>query len=89
MSPLAQLYFYRTHSGNEVDLVVIGHSGRMACVEVKVGSAPVLTRGFYSALEDLGPEVTYVVAQVEEAYPRGERVEVVPLEIVLERLARW
>lgn len=89
VSPRARLHFYRTHSGNEVDLVVIGRSGRMACVEIKVGSAPVLTRGFYSALEDLGPEVTYVVAQVEEGYPKGERVEVVPLGVALERLRGW
>ncbi len=89
VSPRARLYFYRTHSGNEVDLVVIGRSGRMACVEVKVGSAPVLTRGFYSALDDLGPEVTYVVAQVDEPYPKGDRVEVVPLGVVLERLRGW
>ena len=89
VSPRARLYFFRTHSGNEVDLVVIGHDGRMACVEVKVGSTPVLTRGFYSALDDLGPEVTYVVAQVDEPYPKGDRIEVVPLAVALERLRGW
>ena len=89
VSRRARLYFYRTHSGNEVDLVVIGRDGRMACVEVKAGSAASLTRGSYSALDDLGPEITYVVAQVEEPYPKGERVEVVPLAVALERLRGW
>ena len=89
VSRRAELYFYRTHAGAEVDIVIIGRRGRMACVEVKHSSAPSLSRGFYSALEDLGPERTFVVAPVREAYARDGGITVAPLTEVVEALDGW
>lgn len=83
------VYFYRTHAGAEIDLVLVGRAGRIACVEVKRSSAPKLTKGFYTAREDLGPELTLVVALVDEAYSLGDGVEVVDLSDAIERLRDW
>ncbi|WP_434782768.1 MAG: hypothetical protein WJ289_10430 [Ferrovum myxofaciens] len=46
--------------------------------EIKLSSAPLLTKGFWSALSDLKPEKTFVIAPVTSAYPLTPGVEVIP-----------
>lgn len=77
MPPLATAGFYRTAAGAELDLVV-EHAGRRTGFEIKLSTAPTLTRGFWNACEDLGLDRAYVVAPVLEAYPLAENVEVIP-----------
>jgi hypothetical protein len=77
--------FFRTAAGAECDLVVERGSTRY-CIECKASSAPVVTRGFWNALEDLSPARSWVVAPVSEPYPLGRGVEVVPIQGLLEQL---
>ena len=74
--PLSATGFYRTSAGAELDLVV-EHAGKRTGFEVKLSSAPTVTKGFWNACEDLGVERAYVVAPVLEAYPLAENVEVI------------
>ncbi|MBI3480402.1 MAG: hypothetical protein HY016_08625 [Nitrosomonadales bacterium] len=46
--------------------------------EIKFSSAPVLSKGCWSAMDDLGLQQVYVIAPVEEGYPLKQNVEVVP-----------
>ena len=87
--PRSELFFYRTQAGAEIDLVVVGQRGQLACVEVKLNSSPQLTKGFYIAREDLGPERSFVVAPVEERYLLSAGVEAISLDGVLGELAGW
>ena len=89
VSPRSALHFYRTQAGAEMDLVIVGRRGRLACVEVKFSSSPVLTKGFYHAREDLGPERTIVVAPVGERYLGARGVEVMGLGDALGELGGW
>ncbi len=74
----AVLTHYRTATGNEIDLVVdVG--GRRFAIEIKFSSAPVVTKGFWVALDDLGVDQAYVVAPVREPWPLARNAEVVPL----------
>lgn len=75
----AQLSFYRTAVGAEIDLIV-EHRARTVAVEVKFSSAPKPARGFWQALRDLRIEQAYVVAPVARRYPLAEGVEVLPLQ---------
>ncbi|EQD81171.1 AAA family ATPase [mine drainage metagenome] len=72
-----ELSFYRTASGAELDIVAERGQQRMA-FEIKLSSAPLLTKGFWSALSDLKPEKTFVIAPVSSAYPLAHGVEVIP-----------
>jgi predicted AAA+ superfamily ATPase len=74
----AQMGFYRTSAGTELDLV-IQQGRRKVGVEIKFSSAPKPTRGFWQALEDLQIDRAYVIAPVSRRYPLAERVEVVPV----------
>lgn len=74
----AQIGFYRTAAGAELDLVLEGPSGRTG-VEVKFSASPKPTKGFWQALQDLAIERAFVVAPVLQRYPLAPKVEVIPV----------
>ena len=76
--------FYRTSSGNEIDLVLEKGRRRVA-VECKAASAPEITRGFRQALADLEVSEAWVVAPVQKAYSGGSGVTIAPLHYFLSR----
>lgn len=82
----AQMGFYRTAAGAELDLV-IEHRSRKVGVEIKFSAAPKPTKGFWQAVEDLAVDRAYVVAPVERRYPLSERVEVIPVAQLSELFA--
>jgi DNA-binding XRE family transcriptional regulator len=65
--PEAGISFYRTSGGAELDLVLKLNDKTFA-VECKASRTPVLTRGNYSAIEDVKPLATLIVAPVEKGY---------------------
>jgi predicted AAA+ superfamily ATPase len=79
-----QLSFYRTAAGAEID-VVAEHGNKKIGFEIKFSSAPTLSRGFWSAVDDLGLDRVCVIAPVETGYPLGPNVDVVPA-IYLQKL---
>ncbi len=89
VSNYARLYFYRTHTGAEMDLVIVGRRGKIACVEIKLSSAPTLTKGFHVAREDIGPERTIVVASVKTRFALAQGIEVMSLDDALGELQGW
>lgn len=76
--PEAQIGFYRTAAGAELDLV-IEHRGRTIGVEIKFSSAPKPTKGFWQALQDLNVDKAFVVAPVARRFPLAQGVDVVPV----------
>ncbi len=77
----AEVMFYRTAAGAEMD-VVVQHGSQTICFEIKSSSAPKVTQGFYNAMQDIKPTATYIVAQVGKRYAFSEQVQVIPLEQV-------
>lgn len=72
--------------GAEIDLV-LKKGDRIIAIECKVGDAPKPTRGFWNALEDILPDITYIVApQVQEKYPIKDKVWVIGLDQLLGEL---
>lgn len=72
-----QLSFYRTAAGAEMD-VVAERGERRIGFEIKLSSAPALSKGFWSAMKDLQLEQAFVIAPVDTRYPVAETVEVMP-----------
>ncbi|MGC3978736.1 MAG: hypothetical protein QM751_11215 [Paludibacteraceae bacterium] len=61
-------YFYRSASGNEMDLVL---EKRQECIaiECKASSAPIiLTKGFWNALEAIRSTKTFIIVPIETHY---------------------
>lgn len=74
----AEMGFYRTAAGAEMDIVV-QHGNQRLALEVKFSAAPTVTKGFWLAAADLQPTRTVVVAPVVRRYPFKDGVEVVPV----------
>jgi uncharacterized protein len=60
------LYFYRTQTGAEIDLILISPSGKMTCIEIKNSNNPVLSKGFYLCIDDLKPHFQYIITPTSE-----------------------
>jgi len=72
-------FFYRTHQGAECEIVLVRGTQPVAGLEVKFSSAPVLGKGFYTAIADLQTKENFVIIPGEEDYPIRENVRVAGL----------
>ena len=73
-----EFYFWRTHGGAELDLLLVVN-GRQIGVEFKRVDAPKLTRSIHIALDDLGLDHLAVIYPGDRIYPLADRVTVLPL----------
>lgn len=73
-----EAYFWATHNGAELDLLLF-KNGRRIGVECKRADAPTLTPSMKIALHDLKLDHLYVLYPGDRHYPLGKNVEVVPL----------
>lgn len=83
----AELGYFRTAAGAEIDLVLTLGSRRFG-FEIKYSATPKPTRGFWSAMQDLSIERAWVVAPVARSYPIAENVMVIPVSDIPNELAR-
>jgi len=74
-----EAYFWATHNGAEIDLLLL-KEGRRFGVECKRVDAPRLTPSMRNAIADLQLEHLAVIYPGDKLYPLAERVTAVPLE---------
>jgi predicted AAA+ superfamily ATPase len=80
-------YFWATHGGAELDLMVLWH-GRRIGLEFKFGDAPGITKSMHVAMADLKLDRLLVVVPGKESYDLGPKMEVVSILHLVERLSR-
>jgi predicted AAA+ superfamily ATPase len=68
-------YFYRTATGDELDLILEKGNQRIA-IECKASTAPKLTKGFWRAIEIVKPQKTYVIIPTQVLYEIAPNVTV-------------
>ncbi len=73
-----EISFYRTAGGAEIDILLTDAKGRKIAAEIKYSVTPKVSRGFYSALEDLQIAGGYVIYPGGESYPLGEKIIALP-----------
>ena len=76
--------FYRTANGNEIDLI-LSKANRVIAIEIKSSPTPKLSRGFWTAIEDIKATESYVIAPVRMPFPIERDVMIYPLEEFLEK----
>lgn len=79
--------FYRTSAGAEIDLLLELPRGQRWAVEVKLGSAPRLERGFHHAREDIQPDRSFVVYSGTARYPLTGGIEAIGVRDLAHELA--
>lgn len=72
-----EVYFWATHAGAELDLLLF-KDGRRIGVEIKRADAPRLTPSMRTALDDLQLDRLLVVYPGTRRYPLADRVETLP-----------
>ena len=81
------LYFYRTHQGAEADLVLVKGMRPVACIEIKLSTAPQVSKGFYQTIADLKTKNNYVLMPTGDSYSGNEKIVVCSLsEFINNRL---
>jgi uncharacterized protein len=79
-------FFYRTATGNEIDLLLELPGGMLWAIEVKRSLAAKVEAGFHIACEDLKPTRRFVVYGGNDAYPMPHGIEAVGLRDLASRL---
>lgn len=74
-------YFWATHAGAEIDLLII-RGGRRYGFECKLADAPGTTKSMRVAAADLGLDHLWIVYPGDEAYPLDDRISVLPVRDV-------
>lgn len=74
----AQVYFWATHSGAELDLF-FAQRGRHFGVEVKFNEAPSVTPSMRSAVTDLGLDHLWIVHAGPHSYPVSDKISALAL----------
>jgi hypothetical protein len=79
------LYYYRTHHGAEVDLVLVRGVKPIATIEIKYSNAPVLSRGYYECLSDLKTTQNFVVTPNSQTVSTKDGIKIISLSNFLEK----
>lgn len=79
-------YYYRTSNGAEIDLVLEFSSNEKWAIEIKLNSAPTLSKGFYIACQDIKPSKKFVVYSGQDKFPMAENITAISLCGLMEEL---
>ncbi|MFZ4797126.1 MAG: ATP-binding protein [Bacteroidia bacterium] len=75
-----QPFYYRTHDGSEIDLVLIKGIKPIACIEIKYSTSPTVSKGLTESIKDLNSKHNFIVTPSKEnSYFINKQVEVVGL----------
>jgi hypothetical protein len=77
----ADTYFWGTHAGAELDLLLF-RNGKAYGVEFKVNDGPTMTKSLHIALDDLKLERAWIVHPGSKRYPVHDKVEALPLAML-------
>jgi len=77
-----EAWFWATHAGAEVDLLMVKDARRIG-IELKRAGAPCLTPSMRIAMRDLRLDALYAVYPGERRYALADGIEAVPLSALL------
>lgn len=82
----ARAHFYRSSAGAELDLVLDLPDQQRWAIEIKRSTAPVVSRGFHAASDDVGATARFVVHAGRDSFPLSPVIEATPLPALQQRL---
>jgi predicted AAA+ superfamily ATPase len=80
----AQLSFYRSATGAEIDLILEFTEGDRWAIEIKRSLSPTPSKGFYIGCEDIQATRRFVLYPGKERYSIGATTEAIPLDAFVE-----
>ena len=83
----AEVYYYRTAAGAEIDLLIKMPSSEIWAVEIKFGVSPKLGKHFNRICDDIGATAKYVIYGGDDEFPAGNGVTIISLPRFMKHLA--
>jgi len=80
-----EIFYWSTHSGAEMDLVIIRGNTRLG-FEFKRTTSPTLTKSIHIAMDDLHLSHVYIVHAGDKTYPIATHVTALGLSCILTQL---
>lgn len=81
-----EMYFYRTHQGAELDLLITEGNQPVMGIEIKFSASPKVSQGMQICLDDLGLSKGYVITPDTEHFNLSKQIEVCSLEFFLDNI---
>ncbi|MEO6242204.1 MAG: ATP-binding protein [Bacteroidia bacterium] len=76
-----QPFYYRTHDGSEMDLILVKGIKPLVCIEIKMTHSPSMTKGMTESIKDLNCKHNFIITPSADAsYPLNKQVKVVGLK---------
>jgi uncharacterized protein len=66
-------YYYRTHDGSEMDLVLVKGLHAVACIEVKYTLSPSISKGLRESMKDLECKNNFIIIPSNTDYYKAEK----------------
>jgi hypothetical protein len=74
-----EYYFYRTHEGAEIDLLLLENNQPAISIEIKYSNAPKLSKGYLNAIVDVGTVRNFILTPGSDRFRVHPKVEVINL----------
>ena len=74
----AQIYFYRTRAGSEIDLL-IQFPSKIWAVEIKYGLAPKVSKNFHITCQEIKASHRYIIYGGDDEFPIKNNIKVISL----------
>lgn len=81
-----EMFFYRTHSGAELDLLLVKGLKPTIGIEIKFAGKPKTSKGFWSSINTLNTKQNYIIIPtLKEDYRIDENITVCGFDIFLQK----
>ena len=80
------LYYYRTHNGAEIDLIIEKSNIVFYAIEIKYTNSPKLSKGNYFAFQDVSALQNFVITPSSDNYPIKNNIEIIGLKDFVNKL---
>lgn len=78
--------FYRTSGGAEIDLILEPTASERWAIEIKLSTAPRVSKGFYSACDDIQATRKILIYSGEDSFPMKDNIEAMSLQSFMKEL---
>jgi predicted AAA+ superfamily ATPase len=81
-----QLYFYRTHNGAEIDLIIEKSGIVFMAIEIKYTNAPKLSKGNLISFDDIDPKEKIIITPSADYYEIQKGIYVMSLQHFIQKI---
>lgn len=79
------VHYYRTHHGAETDIVLVKGNKPLCCIEIKLGNAPAVSKGWYETIRDMKTSSNFIVTTGSDDYALNKLTRVCSLPVFLQK----